>query len=119
MRVARSGAIVMAAVFGSIGVSITPAAAELPPQYTVWADFGAVAAETSIPQLLGVVDGIERAPDGTYIVRSGACSVTATVVRASLHSFLSGRTMPGPSYIERVELGPKHCQHQPSHSRNP
>jgi hypothetical protein len=119
MTVARSGAIVMAAMLGVTGLLVSPAAAELPPQYTVWADFGAVAGNTSIPQLLGVVDSIERAPDGTYIVRSGTCSVTATVVRASARSFPSGRVMPGPSHIVRVELGPKHCKQGRPNSRTP
>ncbi len=58
-----------------------PAAAELPPQYTVWQDFAAVATLAAIPDVLGVVDRIERADAGKYVVRAGSCFVEVQVRR--------------------------------------
>ncbi len=99
--------VALVAVLGIAGLLASPAAAELPPRYTVWADLGAVVQQSSIPQILGAVDSIERAPNGTYIVRAGSCSVTVTVVR----KFSGKKYFVGPSHIARVEVGPKHCTH--------
>ena len=74
-----------------------PARAELPPQFTTWADFAAVTSDTSIPHLLGVVDRIERLEKGKFIVRGGACSVEVNVIRASATS-----PMANPSPARRA-----------------
>jgi hypothetical protein len=85
-----------------------PAAAELPPRYTVWADFAAVIGQPVIPELLGAVDRIERADNGNYIVRAGKCSVVVTVFRAGPRD-AGGEPIAGPSHIARVAVGAKHC----------
>jgi hypothetical protein len=85
-----------------------PVAAELPPRYTVWADFAAVTSQPTIAELLGVVDRIERADNGSYIVRAGKCSVVVTVFRAGSRG-AGGVPIPGPSHIARVEVGAKRC----------
>ena len=43
--------------------------AELPPQFTVWQDFAAIAAMRDIPERLGVVDRIERIGVGRFNIR--------------------------------------------------
>ena len=85
-----------------------PARAELPPQFTSWADFAAVTSDTSILHLLGVVDRIERLENGKFIVRGGACSVEVNVIRASATS-PDGKPIAGPSRITRVEISGKRC----------
>jgi hypothetical protein len=85
-----------------------PARAELPPQFTSWADFAAVTSDTSIPHLLGVVDRIDRVQSGKFIVRSGACSVEVNVIRAAATS-PDGKPIAGPSRITRVEISGKRC----------
>ena len=65
----------------TICASSIPGRAELPPQYTTWEDFGAVTRQASVPGVLGVVDRIERAANGAYVVRSGSCFMEATVRR--------------------------------------
>ena len=86
-----------------------PAFAELPPQFTVWADFGAITAEKSIPHVLGTVDAIERAPGGKYIARAGNCFVEITIVRES-PAKRNGQIVVGPSRIARVIVGEKRCR---------
>ena len=86
-----------------------PAFAELPPQYTVWADFGAITAEKSIPHVLGTVDAIERTPGGKYVARAGNCFVEITVVRESPVG-RDGRVIVGPSRIAGVVVGEKRCR---------
>ena len=98
---------VVAAVLGAI-VATVPAIAELPPQFTTWADFAAVVGQSSIPYALGTVDRIERTPNGKYIVHAGVCFVEVTVTRAPAVS-PDGKVMPGPSHIVRVDVGPKQC----------
>lgn len=105
MIIARSIVAGLATALAIAGL-MSPAAAELPPQYTVWADFAAVVGQSSIPQQLGVVDSIERTSDGQYIVRAGACFVTVTVIR----KFSEKKFFVGPSHIARVEVSEKHCK---------
>jgi hypothetical protein len=94
--------------FAVSSLVIAPAAAELPPPYTTWADFAAVTAQDSIPRVLGVVDRIERRQAGKYIARAGACFVEITVIRESAKG-PDGKIIVGPSHIARVEVGEKHC----------
>ena len=84
-------------------LSIARARAELPPQYTRWADFAAVIGQSAIPHLLGTVDRIERTPDGKFIVRAGACFVEVTVIREPPKS-PDGKIIVGPSRIARVDV---------------
>jgi hypothetical protein len=93
----------------SIFLLAPPALAELPPQFTTWADFAAVTAQRSIPYVLGTVDAIERTPDGKYIVRAGSCFVEATVVRESGVA-PDGKIVVGPTRIVRVSVGEKRCK---------
>jgi hypothetical protein len=96
--------------FAGLGILLaTPAAAELPPQYTTWADFAAVTAQDSIPQVLGVVDSIERTPEGKFIARGGDCLVEVTVVRKPAVG-PNGKVIVGPSLIDRVDVGKKRCK---------
>jgi len=99
---------VMSLAFLSVLLAV-PAFAELPPQFTVWADFGAITAEKSIPHVLGTVDAIERTPGGKYIARAGNCFVEITVVRVS-PAKRNGQIIVGPSRIARVIVGEKHCR---------
>jgi len=107
MAFIRSLSAVSFVVFGALLAA--PALAELPPQYTVWADFGAITAEKSIPHVLGTVDAIERRPGGEYIARSGNCFVAITVVRES-PAKRNGQIVVGPSRIARVVVGEKRCR---------
>ncbi len=83
--------------------------AELPPQFTVWQDFAAIAAMRDIPERLGVVDRFERIGVGRFNIRGGNCAILATVVREPAKS-PDGRPVPGPSRIVRVDLGEKQCK---------
>lgn len=83
--------------------------AELPPQYTVWTDFAAIAAIQDIPEKLGVVDRIERIGAGRFSIHSGNCAIVATVVREGAKS-PDGRVIVGPSRVVRVDLGEKECK---------
>jgi hypothetical protein len=85
-----------------------PGRAELPPQYTTWEDFGAVAREASIPGLLGVVDRIECTDAGRYIVRAGACRVEVSITRESARG-PDGQAVAGPSHITGVKVGERRC----------
>jgi len=87
----------------------SPAAAELPPQYTVWQAYAAIAALDEIPEKLGVVDRIERLDFGRFIARGGNCALDITVVREPSRG-ADGRPMPGPSRIVRLDVGPKTCK---------
>lgn len=85
-----------------------PAAAELPPQYTVWQDFAAITAKSEIPAKLGVVDRIERTNPG-YRVFGGNCWIDVAISRKG-PSGPDGRPMVGPSRIVAVTLGEKTCK---------
>jgi len=85
-----------------------PAAAELPPQYTVWQDFAAVASLAAIPDVLGVVDRIERADAGKYVVRAGPCFVEVQVRREGARG-PNGEAIVGPSRIVDVRAGERRC----------
>jgi hypothetical protein len=87
----------------------TAARAELPPQYTVWADFAAVTAQASIPQKLGVVDRIERTGAGRYVVHSGKCFMEVVVTRAAARG-PGGTPVAGPSHISGVKVGERQCK---------
>jgi hypothetical protein len=87
---------------------IWPARAELPPQYTIWQDFAAVTAQAAIPTTLGVVDRIERTPNGKYQVRAGNCFVEVSITREPATG-ADGRPMPGPSHIVKVDVSDKRC----------
>ena len=102
MSSVRSISVLIFTVVGFAGLLIALAAAEIAPQYRTWQDFGAVVSQSTIPGILGDVDRIERTPQGTYIVRAGACFVEITVHRESSMA-------PGGSYIGRVEVGEKRC----------
>ena len=88
--------------------SSIPGRAELPPQYTTWADFGAVASQASIPNIIGVVERIERADSGRYIVRGGGCFVEVTVKREPPRG-PNGEPMAGGSRIVDVKVGERRC----------
>lgn len=97
----------MVLVLGFSSALTLPAAAELPPQYTVWHDFAAITAKSEIPAQLGVVDRIERTDEG-YRVSGGNCSINVTIVRkgpVGPHG-----PMVGPSKITAVNLGEKTCR---------
>jgi hypothetical protein len=81
----------------------------LPPQYTVWAEFGAVVAQSSLPQLLGVVDRVERVGAGRYVVRGGSCYVEISITRAAARG-PAGQPVAGPSTISEVKVGEKRCE---------
>jgi hypothetical protein len=85
-----------------------PASAELPPQYTTWQDFAAVATLPAIPDVLGVVDRIERADAGKYIVRAGSCFVEVTIVREAPRG-PNGQIIVGPTRIADVRAGERRC----------
>lgn len=87
----------------------TPAAAELAPRYTTWADFAAVVNQREIPHLLGVVDSVTRTGFGKFRVSGGKCSVDITITRESAKS-PSGQPLAGGSHIARVDIGPKYCK---------
>jgi len=93
---------------GVTALLVSPAAAELPPQYTTWQDFAAVVGESSIPYVLGTVDRIERTPGGKYIARAGACFVEITVNRESGVG-PDGKIVVGPTRVSKVSVGEKHC----------
>jgi hypothetical protein len=107
MAFVRSLFVALLATFGILLAQ--PAFAELPPQFTTWADFAAITAQDSIPHVLGVVDSIERMPDGKYIARAGACFVEVTVVRKPAVG-PDGQVIIGPSRIARVDVGKKRCK---------
>ena len=85
-----------------------PGRAELPPPYTVWEDFGAIARQAAIPDVLGVVDRIERGDGGKYIVRAGPCFVEAAVKREGAQN-PDGRPLVGPSHVAEVTVGERRC----------
>ncbi len=89
-------------------LGVSPAIAELAPQYTTWQDFAAVTSQSAIPGLLGVVDVVERTGGGSYIVRAGKCSIAAKVIREGAKGPV-GQPIAGPSRVARVEVGDKHC----------
>ena len=86
-----------------------PAAAELAPRYTTWADYAAVVDQREIPRLLGVVDNITRTGFGKYLVSGGKCSVEIAITRESAKS-PGGQPLAGGSHIARVDVGPKRCK---------
>jgi hypothetical protein len=92
----------------SLVAFVSPALAELPPQFTTWSDFAAVVAQSAIPNTLGVVDRIERTASGTFVVHAGACHVDVTVYRESAKD-ADGRPLVGPSHITKVVVGEKRC----------
>ena len=85
----------------------TAARAELPPQYIVQQEIGAVAGQTEVVMQLGIIDKIERTNSG-YLVTGGKCSLLARVIREGSKGS-NGEPMPGPSRIVRIYLGPKQC----------
>ncbi|NVN86392.1 MAG: hypothetical protein HXX15_09930 [Rhodopseudomonas sp.] len=82
--------------------------AEPPPHFTIWQEFGAVTSELDIPHTLGVVDRIERLPNGKYQVRSGACFVEVSISREPTRDS-DGQPLPGASRISRVDISDKRC----------
>jgi hypothetical protein len=100
----------IAVVLVGLGASLAPQSgrAELAPQYTSWQDFAAVAGLKQIPELIGVVDRIERIAFGRFMVRGGRCQVEVTVVREGAKG-RDGQPMPGPSRIASVSVGDKRC----------
>jgi hypothetical protein len=98
-----------AALVGSIALLVPLTGhAELAPQYTSWQDFAAVAGLKQIPELIGVVDRIERVEFGRYVVRGGRCQVEVTIRREPAHG-RDGQPMPGPSHVSAVNVGEKRC----------
>jgi hypothetical protein len=94
----------------ALGVLLAqPAFAELPPQFTTWADFAAITAQESIPHILGVVDSIERIEEGEYVVHAGDCFVEVNIVRKPAVG-PDGQVLIGPSRIVRVDVGKKRCK---------
>lgn len=98
----------VALALGIAALLTTPAAAELPPQYTVWQGFSAITSQGEIPEKLGVVDRIERTSEG-FRVHGGTCWIDAHVVREA-PAGRDGRPMVGPSRIVGVKLGEKTCK---------
>jgi hypothetical protein len=107
MSVPRSLAVIALAGLCASLVAIS-SRAELAPQYTTWQEFAAVAALQEIPQLIGVVDRIERIEFGRYLVRGGACRVEISIRREAAKS-PDGRPMVGPSHVAGVKIGDKRC----------
>ena len=97
-----------AAAFALIVLWAIRGVAEQQPQYSVWEDFEAIARQSSIPDLLGAVDRIERADQGRYIVRAGTCFVEI-VVRREASRDSEGRPIPGPSRVADVKIGARRC----------
>jgi hypothetical protein len=107
MAFVRSLFVALLATFGILLAQ--PAFAELPPQFTTWADFAAITAQDSIPHVLGVVDSIERTEEGKYVVHAGDCFVEVNVERAPAVG-PDGHVLIGPSRIARVDVGKKRCK---------
>lgn len=104
----KRGALTLALVLSVALVLMQPAAAELPPQYTVWQNFAAITAQGSIPEKLGVVDRIERTNEG-YRIFGGDCWIDAVVSRKPARG-PNGQPMVGPSHVSAVTLGEKKCK---------
>jgi hypothetical protein len=102
--------LLIAVVLAALGVCIAqpPAGAVLAPQYTAWEDFSAVTALKQIPELIGVVNRIERIEFGRYLVRGGLCQVEVTIRREGAKG-RDGTPMPGPSHVAEVHVGDKRC----------
>jgi hypothetical protein len=83
--------------------------AELPPNYTRWQEFAAIAAQSSIPQILGVVERIEFVEEGKYVVRAGACHVDVSISRETARG-PEGQVIVGPSRIASVWVSEKRCR---------
>jgi hypothetical protein len=98
-----AGAVLLLTICNSL-----PAHSELPPQYVLWQDFAAVMAQSAIPTTLGVVDRIERTPNGKYLVHAGNCLVEVSITREPAKG-ADGRSMPGPSHISKVDVSDKRC----------
>jgi len=101
----RSAGLVVVVAVGCIA---QPARAELPPQYVTWQDFAAITAQSGIAATLGVVDRIERLPNGKYQARAGACFVEISIAREPAKG-ADGRPMPGPSHVAKVDISEKRC----------
>jgi hypothetical protein len=104
----RTARLVGAFVVAFMTIMTVPAWAVLPPQYSIWQDFGEITSRAEIPQSLGVVDRIERKSGGGYTVYGGKCRLHVNVLRKPA-SGSDGRPMPGPSKIVRVDVGAKRC----------
>jgi hypothetical protein len=100
-RALLAGTVVAVAMAGSA------ARAELPPQYTSWADLRAVVNDGRLEEKLrGVVEGIEFVRLGIYKVRSGPCHVIATVSRRGQ----GDPPIPGPSATVSIEVSERRCE---------
>ena len=104
----KRGALTLALVLSATLVFMRAAMAELPPQYTVWQNFAAITAQTSIPEQLGVVDRIERTQQG-YRIFGSNCWIDAVISRESPKG-PNGQPMVGPSRVSAVTLGEKKCK---------
>jgi hypothetical protein len=103
------GRLFAAVLVGSVACLVSqPSHAVLAPQYTTWEDFAAIAGLKQIPDLIGVVDRIERLEFGSYLVRGARCRVEVTIRREGAKG-RDGQPMPGPSHIVEVRLGDKRC----------
>ena len=91
-----------------LAVAAVPARAELPPQYTAWAEYAVVAVQTAIPKTLGVVDRIERTGPGRFIARAGSCYVEISITRKPAAG-PKGEPVAGPSQITGATVGEKKC----------
>jgi len=107
MSVPRSFAVAALAGFCA-SLFAMPGRAELAPQYTTWQEFAAIAALQEIPQLIGVVDRIERIEFGRYLVRGGRCRVEISIRREAAKS-PDGQPMVGPSHVAGVKIGDMRC----------
>jgi hypothetical protein len=98
------------AALAGLGASlvVTPGRSELAPQYTTWQDFAAVAGLQQIPELIGVVERIERIEFGRYLVQGGRCRVEVMIRREGARG-RDGQPMPGPSHVAAVTVGDKRC----------
>lgn len=100
---------VMVMSFVALAGGAQSARAELPPQYTIWNDFAAITAQSSIPEKVGIVERIVRNDDGTYTVFSPKCSLLIRVVREAPKQ-AGGVPIVGPSRVARVDVGEANCK---------
>jgi hypothetical protein len=106
-RIPLIGALGLAAVaFFAVSVN-----AALPPQYDRWNEFAAIAADSSIPQKLGVrdlVERIERVGDGRYRVHATTCHVEVRLARKA-RTGPKGEPILGSAIISIAEVSAPRC----------
>lgn len=85
------------------------ARAELPPQYTRWADLQAIMSRDEIAhKLREPVERIEAQGGGAYRIQAGPCHLLVRVARKGQTQ--AGMPVAGPSVIGGVEVGEPVCE---------